>query len=63
VDDFCALAVSTDAQEGLKAFLEKAFDPWMVQGWKDKFASGFTDSASQSGDSRRTHFQTARARK
>ena len=33
-----------------KAFLEKAFDPWLVQAWKDKFASGFTVSASQSGD-------------
>jgi multimeric flavodoxin WrbA len=34
----------------MKAFLEKAFEPWLAQGWKDKFAGGFTNSASQSGD-------------
>jgi len=28
VDDFCALAVSADAQEGLKAFLEKRKTDW-----------------------------------
>ena len=28
VDDFCALAVSTDAQEGLRAFLEKRKPVW-----------------------------------
>jgi multimeric flavodoxin WrbA len=33
-----------------KAFMESAFDTWVVQGWKDKFAGGFTNSASQSGD-------------
>jgi NAD(P)H dehydrogenase (quinone) len=33
-----------------KAFLEKAFDEWLEQGWKDKFAGGFTNSASQNGD-------------
>ncbi|MFD0200875.1 MULTISPECIES: flavodoxin family protein [Saccharothrix] len=33
-----------------KAFMEAAFDEWLVQGWKDKIAGGFTNSASQSGD-------------
>jgi NAD(P)H dehydrogenase (quinone) len=33
-----------------KAFLEKAFDKWIVQAWKDKFAAAFTNSASQNGD-------------
>jgi multimeric flavodoxin WrbA len=42
-----------------KAFLEKAFDPWMVQGWKDKLASGFTNSASQSGDKLSTLIELA----
>src|ERR1041384_3162750 len=26
-----------------KAFMEGAFDPWWKQGWKDKFAGGFTN--------------------
>jgi NAD(P)H dehydrogenase (quinone) len=33
-----------------KAFLEGAFTLWFEQKWKDKFAGGFTNSASQSGD-------------
>ena len=34
-----------------KLFLENAFDPvWLEQGWKDKLAAGFTNSASRSGD-------------
>ena len=33
-----------------KAFLEKAFDPWLAQAWKDKIAAAFTNSASQNGD-------------
>jgi NAD(P)H dehydrogenase (quinone) len=40
-----------------KAFLEKAFDEWVIQGWKDKFAGGFTNSASQSGDKLSTLIQ------
>ncbi len=34
----------------LKAFMEAAFEPWKVQKWKDKFATCFANSASQSGD-------------
>ena len=33
-----------------KSFIEAAFPVWDVQGWKDKLAGGFTNSASQSGD-------------
>jgi NAD(P)H dehydrogenase (quinone) len=40
-----------------KSFLERAFDIWLVQGWKDKIAAGFTNSASQSGDKLSTLFQ------
>lgn len=34
----------------MKAFMETAFNPWLTQNWKDKFATGFTNSGSQSGD-------------
>ena len=33
-----------------KAFLEKAFEKWLVQAWKDKIGAAFTNSASQNGD-------------
>jgi multimeric flavodoxin WrbA len=33
-----------------KAFMEATFPLWFEQTWKDKIASGFTNSASQSGD-------------
>jgi NAD(P)H dehydrogenase (quinone) len=33
-----------------KLFMEATFSLWFQQSWKDKFASGFTNSASQSGD-------------
>lgn len=33
-----------------KLFLDAAFAPWLQQGWKDKIAAGFTNSASRSGD-------------
>jgi len=33
-----------------KAFLEKAFDKWLIQAWKDKVGAAFTNSASQNGD-------------
>jgi NAD(P)H dehydrogenase (quinone) len=43
----------------MKLFLEKAFEPWWVQGWKDKIAAGFTNSASRSGDKLSTLSQLA----
>jgi multimeric flavodoxin WrbA len=39
-----------DVSAVYKMFLEWAFNPWLKQEWKDKFAAGFTNSASQSGD-------------
>ena len=33
-----------------KEFMEKSSKVWARQGWKDKLAAGFTNSASQSGD-------------
>jgi len=39
-----------DTSAVFKMFLEWAFDPWLQQAWKDKFAAAFTNSASQSGD-------------
>lgn len=42
-----------------KAFLEKAFEPWKDQIWKDKIAAGFTNSASQNGDKLSTLIQFA----
>lgn len=40
-----------------KSFLEKAFDIWLVQGWKDKIGACFTNSASQNGDKLSTLYQ------
>jgi NAD(P)H dehydrogenase (quinone) len=40
-----------------KAFMEGAFQPWARQGWKDKFAGGFTNSASLNGDKTNTQIQ------
>ncbi len=40
-----------------KAFMEAAFEPWYRQGWKDKFATGFTNSASLNGDKTNTLIQ------
>jgi NAD(P)H dehydrogenase (quinone) len=33
-----------------KAFMEASSKVWAAQGWKDKLAAGFTNSASQNGD-------------
>jgi NAD(P)H dehydrogenase (quinone) len=43
----------------MKLFFEQAFDTWLVQGWKDKIAAGFTNSASRSGDKLDTLMQMA----
>lgn len=40
-----------------KLFLEDAFGRWFHQGWKDKLAAGFTNSASQNGDKLSTLMQ------
>ncbi|MFO1237641.1 MAG: flavodoxin family protein [Alphaproteobacteria bacterium] len=40
-----------------KAFMEGAFAAWFQQGWKDKFAGGFTNSASLNGDKTNTLIQ------
>jgi len=40
-----------------KAFLEKAFDKWLQQSWKDKIGAAFTNSASQNGDKLSTLIQ------
>ena len=33
-----------------KTFMDASSKVWFTQGWKDKLAAGFTNSASQSGD-------------
>jgi NAD(P)H dehydrogenase (quinone) len=40
-----------------KAFMVGAFQPWAAQAWKDKFAGGFTNSASLNGDKTNTQIQ------
>lgn len=34
----------------IKAFIDRAAEIWLSQGWKDKIAGGFTHSGSPSGD-------------
>nr|WP_321445216.1 flavodoxin family protein [uncultured Cohaesibacter sp.] len=40
-----------------KGFMDESSKVWFTQGWKDKIASGFTVSASQSGDKLNTLVQ------
>lgn len=40
-----------------KPFMKGAFQPWAAQAWKDKFAGGFTNSASLNGDKTNTQIQ------
>ena len=42
-----------------KEFMDKSSKVWAEQGWKDKIAAGFTNSASQSGDKLATLQQMA----
>lgn len=41
----------------MKAFMDASSKVWFTQGWKDKFAAGFTNSASWSGDKLNTLLQ------
>ncbi len=47
------------ASAAFKAFMDASSRVWAQQGWKDKFAAGFTNSASQSGDKLSTLQQLA----
>ncbi len=42
-----------------KAFMDWSSKVWFTQGWKDKLAAGFTNSASQSGDKLNSLIQLA----
>jgi len=42
-----------------KAFMDATFDVWIVQGWRDKLAAGFTNSSAASGDKLNTLVQLA----
>lgn len=47
------------ASAQFKAFMDASSKVWFGQGWKDKIAAGFTNSASQSGDKLSTLVQLA----
>lgn len=47
------------ASAQFKAFMDASSKIWFAQGWKDKIAAGFTNSASQSGDKLNTLVQLA----
>ena len=47
------------ASAPFKAFMDASSKVWAAQGWKDKLAAGFTNSASQSGDKLSTLQQLA----
>jgi NAD(P)H dehydrogenase (quinone) len=47
------------ASAPFKAFMDASSKVWAAQGWKDKLAAGFTNSASQSGDKLATLQQLA----
>jgi len=43
----------------MKTFMDATSKVWMKQGWKDKFAAGFTNSGSWAGDKQVTLMQFA----
>jgi multimeric flavodoxin WrbA len=45
------------ASAEFKKFMDASSKIWYAQGWKDKIAAGFTNSASQSGDKLNTLIQ------
>jgi len=45
------------ASAEFKRFMDASSKIWYAQGWKDKIAAGFTNSASQSGDKLNTLIQ------
>jgi NAD(P)H dehydrogenase (quinone) len=47
------------ASAAFKSFMDASSKVWAAQGWKDKIAAGFTNSASQSGDKLNTLQQMA----
>ncbi len=47
------------ASAPFKTFMDASSKAWAAQGWKDKLAAGFTNSASQSGDKLATLQQLA----
>jgi len=47
------------ASAPFKAFMDASSKVWAAQGWRDKIAAGFTNSASQSGDKLATLQQLA----
>ena len=47
------------ASAPFKTFMDASSKVWAAQGWKDKLAAGFTNSASQSGDKLATLQQLA----
>jgi multimeric flavodoxin WrbA len=47
------------ASAPMKKFMEASSRVWGAQGWKDKIAAGFTNSASQNGDKLNTLVQFA----
>lgn len=54
---FGAPTYMASASAPFKTFMDASSKVWAKQGWKDKIAAGFTNSASQSGDKLATLIQ------